>query len=104
MTSLHFLHVLCFLPPSSTIAPILVGLLHLGHTSITLDNCIGASFSIIPPCAYVLLGFICFFIMLIFSIRTLPSALSTLSTLPFFPLCLPVITWTVSSFFILKLM
>src|SRR4030067_137927 len=55
-TSPHFLQALTLRSPSR-ILPTLTGPLHLPHRIITLEACIGASFSIMPPCLYFAEGF-----------------------------------------------
>src|SRR5437879_8517461 len=61
-----------------------MGRLHFGHTSITFDTWIEASFSRIPP-GVVWVGRECFFTKLILDISTRSSSRNTLMTSP----CLP---------------
>ena len=55
-----------------------------------------------PPCVYFRVGFICFLMIFIFSIKTLSLRDKQREPCPLFPFSLPVITITVSFFFMPK--
>ena len=78
---------------------VLEALASFSSITFTLETCIGASISNIPPLSFILVGLLCFLTICTPSTTTLASVFNVLITLPVLPLSAPAITLTVSPTF-----